>query len=177
MNITALLLCAAISSASANEVSSSLPQSRLDVVCKYASVVIEASEEHNVSPYLLAALIFYESSWHTKAKSHAGACGLTQVIPKYSKYSCKQLLVPRISIKEGAAKLRGWIDFTVRKHKHEDVAKALACYNAGYTCLGSTRARQYSRKVSALAVIYKRDAYYAWCQENPDDPEDHDCEC
>jgi len=132
-------------------------------------VVIEASKEHNISPYTLAALIFYESSWYTKVKSHAGACGLTQVIPKYSKYSCKQLFVPQVSIKEGAAKLRGWIDFTVRKHKYEDEAKALACYNAGYVCLDNSRARQYSRKVSELADVYEMYAFYVWCQENPDE--------
>ena len=172
MNLTALLLCAAISSASANE-APSLSQDRLDVVCKYASVVIEASEEYNINPYTLAALIYYESSWYTKAESHAGACGLTQVIPKYSKYSCKQLFVPRVSIKEGAAKLRGWINFTVRRHKYEDEAKALACYNAGYVCLGNSRARQYSRKVSELANLYEMYAYYVWYQENPDD----DCGC
>lgn len=173
MNLTALLLCAAISSASTNG-APFLPQSRLDVVCKYASVVIEASEEYNISPYTLAALIYYESAWRTKVESHAGACGLTQVIPKYSKYSCKQLFVPRISIKEGAAKLRGWIDFTVRKHKYEDEAKALACYNAGYACLGSFGARQYSRKVSELAELYEMYAYYVWYQENP---ADDNCGC
>ena len=170
MNVTAALLCAAISFTSADG-DSYLSKDRIRVACKYAPEVLQAAEKHNVDPYTLAALIYYESSWFTQAKSHIGACGLTQVLPKYSQYTCKQLYNPRRSIREGAAKLRGWMDFTVRKDKQECEEKALACYNAGYLCLGSSGARKYAKKVRDLADLYGLHAFYQWCEENPDDPD------
>ena len=167
MNITAALLCAAISFTSADG-SSYLSQDRIRVACKYAPEVLQAAKTHEVSPFILAALIYYESSWYTQAKSSVGACGLTQVLPKYSQYTCQQLYNPRRSIREGAEKLRGWMDFTLRHDKVMCEKKALACYNAGYVCLGSSSAKQYSKKVIALAALYDLHAFYQWCEENPE---------
>ena len=54
--------------------------------CRYSRVVVEASSKYKLDPYLLTALIKVESNWKPHVVSPAGACGLTQVVHKYSKY-------------------------------------------------------------------------------------------
>jgi soluble lytic murein transglycosylase-like protein len=77
--------------------------------CRYSNIVVKASSKYKLDPYLLTALIKVESNWKPHVVSPAGACGLTQVVHKYSKYNCKQLKNPKISIWEGAKKLNYWI--------------------------------------------------------------------
>ena len=62
-----------------------------DRACRHSRQVVAASAKHNLDPYLLTALIQVESNWKSHVVSPAGACGLTQVVHKYSKYNCKQL--------------------------------------------------------------------------------------
>lgn len=120
--------------------------------CKYIPDIIVASQKHNIKPEVMISLIFVESSFHKKAVSSAGACGLTQVMPKYThgpplfkKLTCDQLKNPKISIKSGAKILSWWIDY----HKG-DLSRALCGYNAGFRCSGKKPNKygmRYSRKV------------------------------
>ena len=69
------LLCAAY-------VSLLLPNA--DIACENMETIVEASEQHAVDPAVMVSLIYVESRWKPTAVSSAGACGLTQVLPKYS---------------------------------------------------------------------------------------------
>tara|TARA_R100000008_G_C3544377_1_gene146690 strand:+ start:401 stop:853 length:453 start_codon:yes stop_codon:yes gene_type:complete len=123
-------LCAAV-------VYSSFP--RADVACKYMNTVIEASEKYNLEPSLLVAMIRVESNWKTTAVSHAKACGLTQVLAKYSPYSCRTLVKkPIVSIMEGAKKLHYWI----YKYGRGNKKVGLCGYNAGFRCKGKYKNKQ-----------------------------------
>ena len=122
-----------------------------EIACKHMDTVVEAAQENNIPVEILHALIYTESSWKPTAVSRAGACGLTQVMPKYTggkstggvKYTCKQLTSdPRLSIKVGAKIYRYWLtnyarcrSSKCRRHHHEI---ALCGYNAGYRCKGET---------------------------------------
>lgn len=104
--------------------------------CRYMPQIVESSRDHNIKPEILISLIFVESSFLRKAVSHAGACGLTQVIPKWTgkpalnrKYTCNQLKVPKTSIKTGAKILAWWI-----KYHNNSLERALCGYNAGFRC-------------------------------------------
>ena len=109
------------------------------VVCKYESLIIKEANRNKVEPELLAALIYVESSFRPRVVSSANACGLTQIIPKWTggpetgrkKYTCNQLKNPRTSIKVGA-QILGYI---VKYYTNENVDKALCMYNAGTKCL------------------------------------------
>ena len=100
------------------------------VVCKYENLIIKEANRNNVEPELLAALIYVESSFRPRVVSSANACGLTQVIPKWTggpetgrkKYTCSQLKNPRTSIKVGA-QILGYI---IKYYTNENVDKALA---------------------------------------------------
>ena len=100
--------------------------------------VVQVAEKNSVDPALLVSLIHHESAWNPSAISHANACGLTQVIPKWTggratsgrKYTCKELMNPRVSIPAGGEILSFWI----RHYGKGDIKKGLCGYNAGYRC-------------------------------------------
>jgi len=120
---------------------------RAEVACKYMETLVTASEKYNLEPSLMIAMIRVESNWKASAVSHSRACGLTQVLAKYSKYSCRTLARnPKISIMEGAKKLNYWI-YTYGKGS---VRVGLCGYNAGFRCKGkykNKRGFRYARKV------------------------------
>ena len=68
-----------------------------DVACKHMPTVVQAAEKNGINPHILASLIYVESRWQPKAHSGANACGLTQIIPRFTKkskagyVSCRQL--------------------------------------------------------------------------------------
>jgi len=86
---------------------------------------------------MLAALIYQESKFDPKAKSWAGALGLTQVLPSTAKdlgiHNPNHLYLPEVSIKTGATYLQQLIDFwqPILNDSTEAVNFALASYNTG----------------------------------------------
>ena len=83
-------------------------------VCKYEHIIVAEAEKNDIEPELLASVIYVESAFYPHVVSKANACGLTQVIPKWTggretgRYTCKQLKDPRTSIKVGA-KILGYL--------------------------------------------------------------------
>ena len=119
------------------------------VACENMDVVVEAAQENNIPVELLHSLIVTESAWVPSAVSRAGACGLTQVMPKYTggkasggvKYTCKQLTSdPKLSIRLGARIYRYWLSNYARCKRNKCTKSqhkiALCGYNAGYRCKG-----------------------------------------
>lgn len=147
--------------------------------CRWQPEVHLAAEQNNLDPNLLNALILVESAWSPWIVSSANACGLTQVIPKWTggaasgrhKWSCEQLKKPAVSIAVGARILRWWIDYHAEKiavsetrprvkKKSEAEKQAIAIreglcgYNAGFR--GCKRAgNRYAKKVLMLRNILK----------------------
>ena len=112
--------------------------------------IVKSAKEYKIKPEILVSLIFVESSFRRKAVSNKGACGLTQVMPKYTgkyspvkNYSCDQLKNPYASIRAGSKILRWWINY-----HNGDLKRALCSYNAGFRC-GKKR-----KKVSKYGMKY-----------------------
>ena len=131
-----------------------LSTQRKALACKSIEHVFKESEKHNISPTLLLSVIYVESGWKKNAVSHANACGLTQVIPKYTgnrntgtrRLTCRQLKKPRIAITAGAKTLSYWVN----KYAKGNIPTALCGYSSGYRCKGSRISRggmRYARKV------------------------------
>jgi soluble lytic murein transglycosylase-like protein len=125
--------------------------------CRWEPTVRRAAKRFDLDPDLLGALIVVESRWRPWAVSHAHACGLTQVIPKWTggtasgrrKWTCEQLKRPHTAIGVGARILRWWIT-----HRKGDVREGLCGYNAGFRTCKRAGAR-YARKVLGLQVRLK----------------------
>ena len=151
MVITAKVLCAAIIASSG--VFSSSGKSR---ACKHSGQVVKYAEQYKIDPYLLTALIQVESGWFPHVVSYAGACGLTQVIPKYSRgYTCKQLKDPDTSIRVGAKIFSYWYYKYAKRNK----SIALCGYNAGFRCKGKNPNKYgltYAKKVVKMYGRLKR---------------------
>jgi soluble lytic murein transglycosylase len=93
------------------------------------------ARERDIDPLFFAALVRQESYWDPVAGSHAGALGLTQVIPPtgqgianalgYSSFSPSDLFRPAVALEFGAFYLGGQIA------RFGDPLLALTAYNAG----------------------------------------------
>ena len=126
---------------------------RAEVACEHMDEVVKASEAYDIRPELMVGLIYAESRWSHKAVSRSNACGLTQVLPKYTrnpKLSCEDLKDPKTSIWTGAKKLNYWI----YKYGRGSEKIGLCGYNAGFRCKGENkhkRGMMYSHSVRKYA--------------------------
>jgi len=93
---------------------------------QYADAVEFAASSANISPTLLAALIWQESRWNARAVSRKGAMGLTQLMPGTARQLGVNPADPLANLVGGARYLRQLLD-----QFDGNVEKALAAYNAG----------------------------------------------
>ena len=133
-------------------------------LCAYEHQIRAEANKNNLDPALLAALIYVESSFYRTATSAAGACGLTQVIPKWTggpetkgiKYTCKQLKNPTTSIRVGAQIL----SYNIRVYANGNINKGLCYYNAGTKCItkkGYYKRLGYVKKVNHIYRLLSDD--------------------
>jgi soluble lytic murein transglycosylase-like protein len=87
----------------------------------------QASAEHHLDPDLLASVVHAESDGRTHAVSRAGARGLMQLMPATAKdLGVRDSFAAEQNIAGGTAYLDALL-----MYYHEDIALALAAYNAG----------------------------------------------
>lgn len=155
--MNAQLFCLALTVAS--ETFAPLPADRVELACQQADHIIEVAEANGIEPTIMAGLIYVESRWSPDAVSHSGACGLTQVIPRYVNETCRELKDPKTSIRVGTESLKKWTTMRVRRDgrlvrvpRSGGIRTALACYNAGYACNRSSTGRAYANAVMRYAA-------------------------
>ncbi|MBK1704220.1 lytic transglycosylase domain-containing protein [Halochromatium glycolicum] len=94
---------------------------------RYESLIQRAADRHGLMPELLHAVIRTESAYKPNALSHAGACGLMQLMPgTAARFRVDDIWDPAENIEGGAAYLRFLLDLF-----EYDLRLALAGYNAG----------------------------------------------
>jgi soluble lytic murein transglycosylase len=103
---------------------------------RYWDLIRKYSTQHDLDPYLVAALVAQESTFVPEIKSHAGAYGLMQLMPptgrQYARklklrYSLGLLTTPEPNVRMGTA------HFADKIRQFGGVHLALASYNAGET--------------------------------------------
>ena len=130
--------------------------------CDHMKEIVENSIANDIRPEILVALIHQESRFKPWAVSRSGACGLTQILPRYTgdkatgvqKLSCEQLKNPTVSITAGAKTLAYW----VFKYGRGNYRVGLCGYNKGFRCKGQTphpRGMGYARSVLSLSKQIK----------------------
>ena len=95
----------------------------------YGTLIYETAKRHQVNPQVVAALIRQESAGKVRAVSHKGARGLMQLMPATARrfgVRKDQLFEPQHNLEAGVRYLSWLID-----QFPNDLAKALAAYNAG----------------------------------------------
>ena len=133
-------------------------------ICNYEHDIRVQAQRNSLDPALLAAVIYVESGYYRNAVSGAGACGFTQVIPKwtggpetmFTKYTCSQLRDPKTSIRVGAEIL----SYHIRVYAVGNVDKGLCYYNAGTKCItkkGFYKRLGYVKKVKRIYRLLSND--------------------
>ena len=133
--LTANLFCAAVIALGIGGGSS--PETSR--ACQYMEHIVEEARRNNLRPAIMIALIHHESSFVPNAHSHANACGLTQILPRYTgsdktgvpRLTCDELFNPYTSITMGSRTLSFWYRTYGR---NRNMRVALCGYNAGYRC-------------------------------------------
>jgi len=102
----------------------------------YEDIIQKYAKENNISPYLVAAVIFQESHYNPEATSRVGARGLMQIMPAtgnaiaqrmgYQGYTPDKLYDPETNIRFGSFYLKELLD-----QYHGNTEVALAAYNGG----------------------------------------------
>jgi soluble lytic murein transglycosylase-like protein len=94
---------------------------------KLDRIIFEAGEKQGIDPRFLHAVIWQESKYQQRAKSHAGAQGYMQLMPDTAKrFGCDDPHDPVENIEAGT-KYLSWL----LKRFEGNVELALAGYNAG----------------------------------------------
>lgn len=94
---------------------------------RFASTIDAEARRHGVDPDLVHAVIRAESAYNPSARSHAGACGLMQLMPATARrFGVRDIWEPAQNIRGGVTYLRFLLD-----RFEGDIRLVLAAYNAG----------------------------------------------
>lgn len=113
------------------------PLLRLYYRVDYESLILSEAKRNQISPHLIAAVIFSESRFRPDSKSDVGALGLMQLMPdtaremaekeRVSSFVTESLYEPKTNIRLGSVYLAELLD------RFSTEEEALAAYNAGPT--------------------------------------------
>jgi soluble lytic murein transglycosylase-like protein len=93
----------------------------------FGSLIYSEARKNNLPPELVAAVAHTESKFVPTARSHAGAVGLMQLVPRTGRWlGAKNLTDPTQNVQAGAKYLRYLTD-----RFGGNTQKAIAAYNAG----------------------------------------------
>ncbi|MDE2303209.1 MAG: lytic transglycosylase domain-containing protein [Sphingomonadales bacterium] len=93
---------------------------------RWRPMVSRLAERYDLSPAIIAALVWQESRWHEQALSPSGARGLAQLMPATARALGADARDPAANIDAGARYLHLLVGAF-----GGDIEKALAAYNAG----------------------------------------------
>jgi len=106
-------------------------------LARYKPIIKKYAKRYGFDWRLIAAQIVKESGFRTKARSHVGARGLMQLMPRTAREISKELDIyyimknPRENITAGIYHLRKQYQYFPDASKDERVKFALASYNGG----------------------------------------------
>lgn len=93
----------------------------------YGQLIHEKSEKYGVDPALVAAVMEQESRFKPRARSHVGARGLMQLMPRTGRWmGAENLYDPEQNIDAGVKYIK-----YLNKRFDGDLKKTIAAYNAG----------------------------------------------
>jgi len=122
--------------------------------------IAEAADAENVSMPLAVAVAWEESKFYTKAKSHAGAVGPLQILPKYH---CPEGRLEGCDlVVQGVRALKKYV--LKYSDREKGLLEALCHYNAGNVC--GKRSKKYALRVYRLKWRIEA-ALYVFGTETP----------
>ena len=115
----------------------------------FSAYVRDAATRERLPPALIDAVIDVESAYQARAVSPRGAAGLMQLMPATAQsYGVTDVFDPQQNIAAGARHLRALLD-----RYGQDVARALAAYNAGAGAIDRAAARHAGWPAETAAYV------------------------
>jgi soluble lytic murein transglycosylase-like protein len=129
---------------------------------QFQSLINGAALRHGLMPELLHAVIRAESAYQPNALSHAGACGLMQLMPATAaRFRVRNIWDPAENIEGGATYLRFLMDLF-----DNDLRLALAGYNAGENAV-----KRYGNQIPPYPETQnyvRKVLQFLWAEQDPD---------
>jgi len=128
-------------------------------------LIQDVSKRHELDPYLVIALVKQESAFQVSAKSWAGARGLFQIMPSTARWIAKKRGIKNFKTSdlykpENSADFGTWYFKRLMTNNDNDVAKALAGYNAGGSRAkrwwGANPGREYDEMIELIGFSETR---------------------
>lgn len=99
---------------------------------KFSKIIKTAANKHGIDWVLIAAQMYKESRFDPKARNHAGAYGLMQLmVPTAKALGVKDILDPEENIHAGVKHLKNLNDFFKKAEGSDRLFISLAAYNVG----------------------------------------------
>jgi soluble lytic murein transglycosylase-like protein len=93
----------------------------------FGSLIYQEAKRNNLDPQLVAAVVETESRFKPTARSHAGAQGLMQLVPRTGRWmGARNLMNPSENVKAGTK----YLSYLTERF-NGDETKIIAAYNAG----------------------------------------------
>ncbi|MGZ8709144.1 MAG: lytic transglycosylase domain-containing protein, partial [Thermoanaerobaculia bacterium] len=93
----------------------------------YGALIYEKAKKYDVDPALVAAVIEQESRFRPRARSHVGARGLMQLMPRTGRWmGARDLYDPEQNVDAGVKYIK-----YLNKRFNGDLKKTIAAYNGG----------------------------------------------
>jgi len=119
-----------------------------------AKAIVSESQAASLDPLLIAAVIKYESSFRTHARSHRGAHGLMQVMPNTERALLKTIDTSSLATHEKQLRLGSQYLAELQKRFRGNMYHSLIAYNWGPTNLSLALKR--GERIPAGPVIYAK---------------------
>lgn len=125
----------------------------------YRPEIEKNAQSNNISPSLLAAVVYEESRFNEQATSKVGASGLMQIMPETASFIAQKIgestpqniVDPATNIKYGSWYLKYLLD-----RSDGDESSALAAYNAGPTNVANWKSQGQEIQFEETANFVKR---------------------
>lgn len=105
----------------------------------YDALVQPIADEMGVDWKLIVAIMAQESQFDPYAESWAGAVGLMQVLPRFSKIADYELYDEEVNVREGIRILKQHLDHYAYLDSTSQIQLALATYNSGMGHIADAR--------------------------------------
>lgn len=147
------------------------------VISPYDDLIKEVADSAEVDWLLIASIAAQETKFNPNSKSWAGAVGLMQVMPRFSKVPTEKLYDAETNIKEGVRIIKEHLDHYSYMDSTNKWSFALATYNAGPGHIADARRlavdqnkdpNKWENVEDALLKLmhrkYYKDARYGFCR-------------
>lgn len=109
---------------------------KINYPLSYKGLIKNYSEEYNLDPYLVAAIINVESNFNKNALSSKDARGLMQITPKTGEWAASKLGIENFTVKllfepETNIRIGIWYLDMLKKEFGDNIQLILAAYNGG----------------------------------------------